>query len=48
MIFEHLSKEFDSNVISIYPYEYMSGFEKFKENLASKERFSSPWTNTKF
>ena len=24
-----------------YPYEYMSGFEKFKEILPSKERFYS-------
>ena len=35
--FEYLSQEFDSNILDLvkqkgfYPYEYMSNFEKFKE-----------------
>ena len=40
--FTYLSQEFDSKVLysdrqkGFYPYEYMSGFEKFKERLRSK------------
>ena len=40
---KYLSREFDSNVLDLvkqkgfYPYEYMSDFEKFKEELPSKE-----------
>ena len=39
--FRHLSQEFDSNVLNlvkrkgIHPYEYMSGFEKFKQRRKS-------------
>ena len=45
--FTYLSQEFDSKVLysdrqkGFYPYEYMSGFEKFKERLRSKEKFRS-------
>ena len=40
--FKYLSQEFDNNVLDsvkqkgFYPYEYMSNFEKFKEQLQSK------------
>ena len=43
--FKNLSQKFDSNILSLaeqkgfYPYEYMSGFEKFDEKLSSKKRF---------
>ena len=39
--FKHLSQEFDNNVLDLvkqnrfYPYEYMSDFEKFDEELSS-------------
>ena len=42
-----MSQEFDSDVLDLvkqkgcYTYEYMSGFEKFKEQLLSKEKFYS-------
>ena len=45
--FKYLSQEFDNNVLDLvkqkgfYPYEYMSDFEKFKEQLPSKENFYS-------
>ena len=45
--FKYLSQEFDSRVLDLvkqkrfYPYEYLSGFEKFKEELPSKEKFHS-------
>ena len=45
--FKYLSQEFDNNVLHLvkqklfYPYEYMSDFEKFKEQLPSKEKFCS-------
>ena len=48
-----MSKEFDNNVLAIvkqkgfYPYEYINDFEKFKEELPSKERFYSSLTNRK-
>ena len=51
--FEYLSQEFDNNVLDpvkqkgVYPYEYMSNFEKFKEELPSKEKFYSSLTNRK-
>ena len=44
---KYLSPEFESNVLDLskqkgfYPYEYMSDFKKFKEQLPSKEKFSS-------
>ena len=43
--FKYLSEEFDNNVLDLakqkafYPYEYMSNFEKFKEQLSNKEKF---------
>ena len=45
--FKHLSQECDSKVLCLvkqkgfYPYECMSSFEKFKEELSSKEKFYS-------
>ena len=45
-----MSQEFDNNVLNLvkqqgsYPYEYMSGFKKSKEELPSKERFYSSLT----
>ena len=45
--FKYLSQEFDSKVLDLakqkgfYPDEYMSHFEKFKEELTSKENFYS-------
>ena len=46
--------DFDSKVLDLvkqkgfYPYEYMSGFKKFKEELLSKEKFCSSLTGTKY
>ena len=40
-----MSQEFDNNALDLvkqkrfYLYEYMTDFEKFKEKLASKEKF---------
>ena len=51
--FEYLSQEFDNNVLDLakqkgfYSYEYMSDFEKFKEELPGKETFYSSLTDTK-
>ena len=51
--FKYLSQEFDNNVLDLvkqkgfYPYEYMCDFEKFKEELPSKEKFYSSSTGTK-
>ena len=48
-----MSREFHNNVFDIvkqigfYPYEYMGDFEKFKEELPSKEKFYSSLTNKK-
>ena len=45
-----MRQEFDNNVLDVvkqkgfYPYEYMSDFEKFKEELPSKEKFYSSLT----
>ena len=45
--FKYLSQEFDNNVLNLvkqiwsYSCEYMSDFEKFKEQLPSKEKFCS-------
>ena len=45
--FKYLSQEFDSKVLDLakqkvfHPDEYMSDFEKFKEELTSKENFYS-------
>ena len=48
-----MSQELDNNVLDLvkqkgfYRYEYMSDFEKFKEDLPSKERFYSLLTGKK-
>ena len=48
-----MSEEFDNNVLDLvkqkgfYPYEYMTDFEKFKEELPRKEKFYSSLTNRK-
>ena len=42
--FKYLSQEFDSNALDLvkqkgfYPYEYMSSFEKFQEELPGKKK----------
>ena len=51
--FKYLSHEFENNVLDLvkqrvfYPYKYMSNFEKFKEELPSKEKFYSSLTDKK-
>ena len=51
--FRYLSQEFDNNLLDLvkqkgfYPYEYMSDFEKFKEDMPSKEKFHISLTNRK-
>ena len=46
--FKYLSQYFHNNVLDLvkqkgfYPYEKMSDFEKFKEELPAKEKFYSP------
>ena len=46
-------QEFDNSVLDLvnkkrlYPYEYMTDFENFKEKLFSKENFHSSLTNRK-
>ena len=51
--FKYLSQQFDKNKLDpvkqkgFYPYECMSDFENFKEELPSKERFYSSLTNKK-
>ena len=51
--FKYSSQESDDNALGtvnengFYPYEYMSEFEKFKEELSSKEKFYSPLTDKK-
>ena len=51
--FKYLSQEFDNNVLDLvkeegfYPSEYMSDFEKFNEELPSKEKFYSLLTDKK-
>ena len=48
-----MSQDFDSNVLNLlkqkefYPYEYMSDFEKFEEELPSKGNFCSSLTDRK-
>ena len=48
-----MSQEFDDNVLDLvkrkgfYTYEYMSDFEKLKEELPKKEKFYSSLTDTK-
>ena len=42
---KYLSQEFDNSVLDLvkqkgfYPYEYLSDFQKFKEELSSKDKF---------
>ena len=49
--FKYLSQDFHNNELDLvkqkgfYPYEYMSSFEKFKEQLPSKKRFYSSLTS---
>ena len=49
-VFKYLSQEFNSNVLDLvkhknfYPYEYMTYFWKFKEQIPSKEKFYSSLT----
>ena len=51
--FKYLSQEFDNNELDavkqkrFYPYEYMSNFKKFKEELPCKEKFYSYLTGRK-
>ena len=51
--FKYLSQELHNNVLDLlkqkgfYPYEYMTVFEKFKEQLPSKEKFYSSLTYKK-
>ena len=51
--FKYLSQEFDSNVLDLvkqkgsHLYEYVSDFEKFKEDLPSKEKFYSSLSRKK-
>ena len=46
-----MSQEFDNDVldtivqVGFYPYEYMSDFEKFKEEFPSKEKFDNCLTS---
>ena len=48
-----MSQEFDNNVLDLlkrkwfYPYEYISDFEKIKDELPSKEKFYISLTNRK-
>ena len=49
--FKYLSQEFDNNVLDLvkqkvfYLHKYLSGFEKFKEQLPSKEKFHTALTS---
>ena len=49
--FKYLSQDFHNNELDLvkqkgfYPYEYMSSFEKFKEQLSSKKKFYSSLTS---
>ena len=48
-----MAQKFNNNVLDLvkqkgfYPYEYISDFEKFKEELPSKETFYSSLTHRK-
>ena len=52
--FEYLSQEVDIKILDLvkqkgfYPYGYMGDFEKFQEELRSKEKFYSSLTGKKF
>ena len=49
-----MSQEFDKNKSDLlkkkgfYPFKYMTGFEKFKENWPREEKFYSSLTGKKF
>ena len=53
--FKYLSQEFDNNILDLdlvkqkrfYPYEYMSDFENFKEELPSKKKLYNSLTRKK-
>ena len=51
--FKYSGHEFDNNILDLvkqkgsYLYEYMSNFEKLKEELPSKEKFYSSLTGKK-
>ena len=51
--FQYLSQEFHNNVLGLvkqkgfYPYEYMSDFKNFKEELPSKEKLYDSLTDRK-
>ena len=51
--FKYLSPEFDHNVLDLvkqkwfYPFDYMSHYEKIKEQLPNKEKFYSLLTDKK-
>ena len=51
--FQHLSQEFENNILDLvkqkgfYFYEYMSDFEKFKDELPNKEKLYSSLTDRK-
>ena len=51
--FKYLSQEFGNNVLDLvkqkrlFPNEYMSDFQKFREGLPSKEKFYSSLTDKK-
>ena len=51
--FKYLSQKLDNNVLDLvkqngfYPYEYMSDFEKFIEELPTEENFYSSFTDRK-
>ena len=51
--FKYLSQEFDNNILDLvqqkvfYPYEYMTDFKRFKEQLPSKEKLYSLLTGKK-
>ena len=51
--FKYLSQEFDNNILDFvqqkvfYPYEYMTDFKRFEEQLPSKEKLYSSLTGKK-
>ena len=51
--FKYLSQEFDNNILDLvqqkvfYPYEYMTDFKRFEEQLPSKEKLYSSLTGKK-
>ena len=51
--FKYSSQVFNNDVLDLvkqnrfYPYEYMGDFQKFKEELSSKENFYISWSDRK-